>query len=282
MGRIDRIGSPNNEIFGINYWPSDNINNYLNLKGRIEARMAMMKLAGSEVHLEFSESFKEMASDANFEDRMNERMLKQMQTSWEDIEDNHSGLGFDNLSLEDYRQDLLEELQKNEDYYKNMPKGVYTGFIADKSICRESGIIALLGYPAKPPKTPDHKYQTYDLIYIDMDGKQVLLNQKDVLEALSNHKEKEREIPEPIERGEEAAIQGLVSAINNWISSQAVEEEQQEDGSIKKRAGSETKDILAKLKSGDSSAVQRIKQNIKAGDKYQSKNFDLMAWFLVN
>lgn len=65
MGRIDRLGSPNSKIFGINFWPSNNINSYLDLQGRIEQRMAAMQLAGSEVHLDFSDTFKEMAEDEN-------------------------------------------------------------------------------------------------------------------------------------------------------------------------------------------------------------------------
>ncbi|QII09432.1 hypothetical protein KsCSTR_00530 [Candidatus Kuenenia stuttgartiensis] len=282
MGRIDRLGSPNKEIFGINYWPSDNINTYLNLKGRIEERMAMMKLAGSEVNLEFSDSFKEMATDADFEHKMNEKMLKQMQTSWDDIEGHESGLGFDNLSLEDFRQDLLAELQKDENFYKRMPKGVYTGFKADKSICPENGIIALLGFPAKPPKALSYEYQTYDLIYIDKEGKQVLLNQKEVLDALSLHKEESRFVPEAIEKGEEEAIGGLVNTLKKWLEAQSTEEEILEDGTVKKRAGSETKDILSKLKTGDSLTLTRVKQNISVSEKYQLQNFDLITWFLVN
>ena len=43
MGRIDRLGSPNQKIYGINFWPSNNINNYLELQGSIEQRMAAMK-----------------------------------------------------------------------------------------------------------------------------------------------------------------------------------------------------------------------------------------------
>lgn len=281
MGRIDRLGSPNKEIFGINYWPSDNINTYLDLKRRIEARMAIMKLAGSDVNLEFSESFKEMATDADFEDKMNERMLKQMQTSWDDIEGHESGLGFDNLSLEDFRQDLFAELQKNEKIYQRMPKGVYTGFEADKSICPQSGIIALLGFPAKPPKTLNHEYNTYDLIYIDKEGKQVLLNQKEVLDALSQHKNKIRYVPDAIEKGEESAIGELVITLKKWMDAKSTEEEILADGTIKKRAGSETKDILSKLKTGDSAALSRVKQNISMSDKYQLQNFDLITWFLV-
>ncbi len=282
MGRIDRLCSPNKKIFGINYWPSDNINSYLNLKGRIEERMAMMKLAGSEVHMEFSDTFSKMATDEKFEEKLNEKMLRQMQTSWDEIEVHESGLGFDNLSLEDYRQDLLEELQKDENLYKTMPKGVYTGFIAEKNICCSEGIIALLGYPAKPPKLLDHEYQNYDLIYIDMAGNQVLFNQKEVLDTLAYHKKYPRHVANKVEKGDTQTIQKLSNSIKMWLNAQAVEEEKQEDGAVKKRMGNEAKDLIAKLKTGDASATNRIKQNIKANDKYQPDNFDLITWFIVS
>jgi len=282
MGRIDRLGSPNKKIFGINFWPSNNINAYLNLQGRIEQRMAVMKLAGSEVHLEFSDTFAHMATDENLENKMKARMMQQMQTSWDDIEVSEHGLGFDDLSLERYRQDLLAEIQQTEKKYQQMPKGVYTGFKADKSICPDEGIIALLGYPAKPPEIQDHQYQSYDLIYINMHGESVLLNQKEVLDALDRHKEKERYVHLQVDKGEDGAIQSLVDAIKSWLSSQAVEEEKQKDGSTKKRMGKEAKDMLAKLKSGDASAIKKVKQNIKVSDKYKADNFDLIVWFLVS
>ncbi len=282
MGRIDRLGSPNKWIFGINFWPSNNINTYLNLQGRIEQRMAAMKLAGSEVQLEFSDTFREMAEDENFENKMKARMLEQMQTSWDDIEISEQGLGFDDLSLEKYRQDLLGEFNANKQKYLKMPKGVYTGFIGDKEICPEKGIIALLGYPAKPPKAREYKYQSFDLFYIDMKGHPVLMNQKEVLDALTRHKEKARFVPDKIDRGEKEAIRPLVTAIENWLTAQAVEEEKQEDGTIKKKMGKEAKDLLAKLKTGDRSALKRIKENEKVSDKYNTDNFDLITWFLVN
>ncbi len=282
MGRIDRIGSPNKKIFGINFWPSNNINSYLNLQGRIEQRMAAMKLAGSDVNLEFSETFAQMAADENLENKMKARMIQQMQTSWDDIEVSEQGLGFDDLSLEKYRQDLLVEIQENDLKYKQMPKGVYTGFRADKNICPDKGIIALLGYPAKPPKIKDHHYQNYDLVYIDMNGKPVLLNQREVLDALSSHKDKNRYVHQSVDKGDKEAIQSLVNAVKNWLADQAVEEEKQEDGGMKKRMGREAKDVLAKLKSGDALAVEKIKKNIKVSDKYKTENFDLITWFLVS
>jgi len=282
MGRIDRLGSPNSQIFGINFWPSNNINSYLNLQGRIEQRMAAMKLAGSEVNLEFSDTFAEMAKDENLENKMKARMMEQMQTSWEDIEISEQGLGFDDLSLERCRQDLLEELKADQKKYEQMPRGVYTGFKAEKEVCPDDGIIALLGYPARPSKATEHQYQTYDLIYIDMNGNPVLLNQKEVLDALTVHKEKNRYVPEAVEKGEEQAIDELVHSVNNWLRSQAVEDEQQEDGTVKTRMGSKAKDLLSKIKSGDNSAIKRVKQNIKVDDKYKPDNFDLITWFLVS
>ncbi|MFZ4377639.1 MAG: helicase-related protein, partial [Saprospiraceae bacterium] len=212
MGRIDRLGSPNAKIFGINFWPSNNINSYLNLQGRIEQRMAAMKLAGAEVDAQFSDSFKEMIHDESLDQRMNHRMMEQMQVTFDDL-DGQDTFGFDDLSLERYRQDLLEEFNKDKAKYLKMPKGIYTGFNADKSICNENGLIALLGFPSKPPKTINHEYKVFDLIYIDKKGKQVLLNQKEVLDALTHHKDKDRFVPESIDKGDEIAIQELVSAL---------------------------------------------------------------------
>ncbi len=275
MGRIDRLGSPNAEIFGINYWPSDNINSYLNLQGRIETRMATMTLAGSEVHLEFSDSFKEMATDADFEDKLNKKMLHQMQTSWEDIEKHDAGLGFDNLSLEDYRQDLLVELDTHEHYYQNMPNGVYTGFKSNS----QKGMIALLGFPSKPPQALKYDYHTYELIYINQEGQSILLNQKEVLDFLVAHKDTVRYVSKSIEKGEESAINPWVLSLKKWLDGQLYNEEMQEDGTIKKRAGLETKDLLSKFKNGNKSAFQ--KRKVKNSDKYHPQNVDLITWFLV-
>lgn len=281
MGRIDRLGSPNKKIFGVNFWPSNNINAYLDLQGRIEQRMAAMRLAGSEVQLDFSDTFKEMAEDENLENRMKARMMEQMQTSWDDIEVNEQGLGFNDLSLEKYRQDLLEEYSANTEKYSRMPKGIYTGFKAVHDCCPQDGLIALLGYPCKPPNVQKHIYQSYDLIYVNYDGKTVLLNQKEVLDALTLHKDEARYIPSEIDRGEEHAIARLSNSIQKWLNDQAGEEKKQEDGTVKKTMGAEARDMLSKLKTGDKDAKNRIAQNEKSSEKYQPEKFDLITWFLV-
>jgi hypothetical protein len=66
-----------------------------------------MKLAGVEVDAQFSDSFKEMIHDESLDQRMNHRMMEQMQVTF-DL-DGQDTFGFDDLSLERYRQDLFEE-----------------------------------------------------------------------------------------------------------------------------------------------------------------------------
>ncbi len=281
MGRIDRLGSPNERIFGINFWPSNNINSYLDLQGRIEQRMAAMKLAGSEVHQDFSDSFRVMTEDESLEHRLKARMMEQMQTSWEDIEVSDKGLGFDDLSLEQYRQDLLDEYNKDKTKFQHMPKGVYSGFKADRSICPDDGIIALLGYPSRPANVETHEYKVFDLIYINYEGDKVFLNQKEVLDAISYYKDSERYVPESIDKGNEEEIQRLVRALKTFLDNQAREVEEQEDGSTKKTMGKEAKDVLSKLSKGDKSARERVKENVKVSEKYKLENFDLITWFLV-
>ncbi len=280
MGRIDRLGSPNAQIFGINFWPSDNINSYLNLQGRIEQRMAAMKLAGSEVDHQFSDSFAKMAHDEDFDRKMNDRMMEQMLITWDDIEVSDQGLGFDSLSLERYRQDLLAEFNRDKDKYRQMPKGVYSGFVGD--VDSNNGIVALLGYPAKPPKKLDHQYQVFDLIYIDKSGHLVLNNQKEVLDFLTVNKEKERHIPVAVDRGDEAAIAELVNALKIWLSSQAVQTEVMADGTTKQTMGMAARDLLGKIKKGNQMALDFVKQDGNIDQKFRIDKFDLVAWVLVS
>jgi ERCC4-related helicase len=281
MGRIDRLGSPNSKIFGINFWPSNNINSYLNLQGRIEQRMAAMRIAGSEVHLDFSDTFKEMAEDENLEQKQKARMLEQMQSSWDEI-DTEKSLGFDDFSLETFRQELLQELKDKENFYKSLPNGIYTGFKAMPEVCPAEGIIALLGYPCKPIKSINFEYKGYELIYIDNEGKSVYLNQKEVLDALAKHKDKSRLVPKAIDQGEPDAIQVLSTALSNWLKNQAIEEEVQEDGTVKQKMGKASLDLLNKLKSGSKSTIQKLKEEGSVTQKFNKENFDLITWFIVS
>ena len=281
MGRIDRLGSPNNTIFGVNFWPSPNINKYLELQERIEDRMTQMLLAGSEVNKDFTDNLKARTVDEKLEQQQKARMLEQMQTTWDDIETSDQGLGFTDLSLEIFRQDLALELQAAKEKYERMPRAVYTGFQREPDVCQEDGIIALLGYPARISGKQEHTYKRHDLMYVNQSGDGVLLNQKEVLDALARHKNKDRSVPEAIDRGEFSAIQPLVDSLKKWLARQAGEIETGDDGESKVKMGQSAKDVLNKLKSGDKSALTKMRSGATVEEQYQPHNCDLLAWFLV-
>jgi len=120
------------------------------------------------------------------------------------------------------------------------------------------------------------------LIYIDKLGKLVLNNQKEVLDFLTVNKDQERFVPDVVERGDEGAISELVNALKTWLSSQAVQTEVMEDGTIKETMGKASRELLGMLKKGDKMALGTIKQNTKIDEKFQADKFDLVAWVLVN
>lgn len=284
FGRIDRLGSPNEKIFGINFWPTDNINIYLNLQKRIEKRMTAMKLAGAEVPERFSKSFADMNEGDLLETMQKERMMKQMQVSWDDIEVSEEQFGFDDLSLEKFRQDLLGELKRQQDFYQRMPRGVYSGFIRNPEILSKDGIIALMGYPAKKSGQDSSRYQKYEVVYTDLQGNSVLLNQKEILELLSQEirNNPPRELPDGIDSGEPDAIDKLSIALRTWVRKQAVEEEIQTDGTVKEKMGQSLKDKLQRIKQGDKTAVDEVKQTDKVENIFQTNNYDLIVWLIIH
>lgn len=127
MGRIDRIGSPNATIKGINFWPGKNYEDYLRLKKRVEERMALMSVVGTEMQ-EITEDFKKIIEDNPLLPKQAEKMLSQLQITWDDIEDGDETVGLNDLSLEQFRQELFEFFKQDEEFFKRMPNGVFTGF----------------------------------------------------------------------------------------------------------------------------------------------------------
>jgi ERCC4-related helicase len=282
MGRIDRIGSPNDRIFGINFWPTNTIDEYLNLRGRVERRMAAMKLAGAEVDKNFTPDFNELAEDQELENRQKKRMLEQMKISWDDIEEQDQGLGFDALSLEQFRQELAQELNERRKIYENMPNGVFSGFHTRAGNLEKPGLVALLGSPSKPPGVLKYSYKQFYLLYIDEAGEPLLLNQKEIMEGLTINKDQPRKLPEAIDRGEDAAINPLTQAVKSWLKKQIEITTEGEDGQPQRKAGLAAADLIDKIRSGHKAGKETLKGNNKLEDRFDPANTDLICWEVIN
>lgn len=109
FGRVDRIGSRNDVIQLVNYWPDIELDDYLRLKGRVEARMAGMDIAGagnSNVLLSNEEQ-----ADLDYR----KTQLQRLQEEVVDIEDMDTGINIMDLGLNEFRLDLLAYMKDNPD-----------------------------------------------------------------------------------------------------------------------------------------------------------------------
>ena len=109
FGRVDRIGSHNNVIQLVNYWPDIELDDYLRLKGRVEARMAGMDITGAgsgNVLLSNEEQ-----ADLDYR----KQQLERLQEEVVDIEDMDTGINIMDLGLNEFRLDLLAYMKDNPD-----------------------------------------------------------------------------------------------------------------------------------------------------------------------
>lgn len=269
MGRIDRLSSPNKTVMGINFWPGKNYEDYLRLKDRVEKRMALMSIVGTEIDDKMTPEVERMTRDNPILSKQAQKMLEQLQVTWDEVETSDETLGLNDLSLEQFRQELFEMFQKNKEFFERMPNSIFTGFKAlpDKQHPEPSdGIIALLGYPAKPDEADTHVYNEHFLLYSNSKGYSTYSNNREILGILRKHKYHSRYVPEHIEKGEQKPINILSARIKDWIK-----------GQIPQKAVEEIQSLFE-----DGITIKKTPEEKKLEEKFQTENFDLITWFVVS
>lgn len=123
FGRIDRLGSKNNKIQLMNFWPTDDLNNYINLKDRVEARMALVDIAatGEENLLETDQLHDLIEEDLKFRNRQ----LKKLQKEVLDLEELDENISLSEFTLDDFRIELSNYIEKNRQRLEDSPLGLY-------------------------------------------------------------------------------------------------------------------------------------------------------------
>lgn len=106
FGRIDRIGSTNNVIQLVNFWPDISLDEYINLKSRVETRMkiSVMTASGDENPISPEEK-----GDLEYR----KQQLQRLQTEIVDLEDMAGGINITDLGLNEFRMDLVEYMKNN-------------------------------------------------------------------------------------------------------------------------------------------------------------------------
>ncbi len=117
FGRIDRIGSRNAVIQLVNYWPDMDLDDYINLKGRVEARMKVSVLTATGDDNPLSNEEK---GDLEYR----RKQLERLQSEVVDLEEMNSGVSIMDLGLNEFRLDLLEYINQGHDI-EHTPHGLH-------------------------------------------------------------------------------------------------------------------------------------------------------------
>ena len=119
FGRIDRIGSPNERIQLVNFWPNMELEEYINLEQRVSGRMVL---------LDISATGEENLIEQQSGDQMNDleyrrKQLLKLQDTVIDLEDLSTGVSIADLTLTDLRIDLAQYLKAHPGELEDLPLG---------------------------------------------------------------------------------------------------------------------------------------------------------------
>jgi len=124
FGRIDRIGSINHAVHLVNFWPTEDLNKYINLKNRVEARMALVDLSATfEDNVLKNEEIEDIISD---DLRYRDKQLLRLKDEVLDIEDLGGSVSLTEFTLDDFRLELLKYIESNKQALEDAPFGLYT------------------------------------------------------------------------------------------------------------------------------------------------------------
>lgn len=174
FGRVDRIGSKNDVIQLVNFWPDEDLDNYLNLKTRIENKNRALVLASTGDDDYINEDEK---GDLEYR----RRQLEQMKREVVDLEDVSGGVSITDLGLNDFRMDLVSYYQENPNI-DSVPTGIDAVVEGDAP-----GIIFVLRNVNQEldAKTRNQIHPFY-LVYVSDEGEVVhgYLDPKESLDAM--------------------------------------------------------------------------------------------------
>jgi hypothetical protein len=119
FGRIDRIGSPNQRIQLVNFWPNMELEEYINLEQRVSGRMVLLDISATgEENLIEQQSGNQM-NDLEYR----RKQLLKLQDTVIDLEDLSTGVSITDLTLTDFRIDLAQYFKAHPGKLENMPLG---------------------------------------------------------------------------------------------------------------------------------------------------------------
>jgi len=173
FGRIDRIGSKNDSIQLINYWPDISLDEYINLKERVENRMMIVDVTATGDDNVLSAQ----SNDISYR----KEQLRRLQDEVIELEELKTGVNITDMGLNDFRMDLLGYVKENDDL-SGVPSGMHAVVPANPELGLTPGVIFTLRNRNAGINVNQHnRLHPFYLIYIDNHG-----------EVITNHTEVKR------------------------------------------------------------------------------------------
>ena len=177
FGRVDRIGSHNKQIQLVNFWPDLDLDEYINLKARVETRMkiSVMTSTGDDNPISPEEK-----GDLEYR----KEQLKKLQDEVVDIEDMSTGISIMDLGLNEFRLDLLDYMKTHPDLDKK-PNGLHSVVPHDTEY--PEGVIFVLKNRNNGVNIDSlNRIHPFYMVYIGIDGEIVCdyLNPKKLLDTM--------------------------------------------------------------------------------------------------
>ena len=177
FGRIDRIGSRNAHIQLVNFWPDLTLDEYINLKNRVETRMkiSVMTSTGDDDLINAEEK-----GDLQYR----KQQLQRLQEEVVDIEDMSSGISIMDLGLNEFRLDLLEYIKTHKDLDKK-PFGLHAVVPASEDM-PQGAIFILKNTNNRINIDNQNRIHPFYMVYIGADGEIICdyLNPKKLLDTI--------------------------------------------------------------------------------------------------
>lgn len=198
FGRIDRIGSINNDIQLINFWPQLSLDDYINLKNRVESKMFMVDAtATGEDNVLTNKS-----SDLLFR----KQQLEKLQDEVVDLEEMGSGVSITDLGLNDFRMDLVNYI-KEKGNLDGIPNGMHAVCKKIPEIGIQEGVIFVMKNINNGVNIDNtNQLHPFYLVYIKDNG-EILSNHLNVKNTL--------DIVRAVSKGQSEPIAEVFNAFNN-------------------------------------------------------------------
>lgn len=175
FGRIDRLGSKNEKIQMVNFWPNLELDEYINLEKRVKDKMMLLDISATgEDNLISSQ---EKMNDLEYR----KKQLEQLQKEVVDIEDMSDGISITDLTLDDIKMDLIKYMKENGKKVKTCPTGIYSIVPIKEKFKNElkPGVIFCVKNIKENNNIEDkNSLHPYYLVYIDIEGNILITHDK--------------------------------------------------------------------------------------------------------